>query len=226
MKQDTSTKIYNTQKAVEKYYQMQYCPFLIDKAISCSTEPYYQEILSIIKPYLQTETRLLEIGCGLGRIIFESIKTSVAQATGVDISEAFIDECRRIAAGKSEYISYMHIPSTNLSFEVADAQKLPFVPGEFNFLISLNVIDRVPNPEDAIHELERLVLPGGLVLIADPYDWDEDYTEKEKHFTNMLDYFNDSNWEVLLEKNIPFNLQVNERKLISYSDHVLLLKRK
>jgi ubiquinone/menaquinone biosynthesis C-methylase UbiE len=204
---------------------MQYCPFLRENSRRCLTEAYYQTIFALIKPYLNSSTTLLDIGCGLGRVVFDTAKENIQKAVGIDTSEAFISECNKIADNQSQYIDY-HVPTSQISFRVADAQNLPFSTGEFNFITCLNVIDRVPKPQKVVQEIEKLLASGGNLLIADPYDWQEEYTPSSEQIENMYGLFNKSSWAVLTEiDGLPFTLQVNARKTVSYDSHLLFLKR-
>jgi len=53
--------------------------------------------------------------------------------------------------------------------EAADAQELPYADGSFDASIAIHVLHHIPSPRRAMHELVRVVRPGGLVLIAEPH---------------------------------------------------------
>lgn len=95
--------------------------------------------------------RVLDLGTGTGkaaRAIAERFPD--AQVFGVDLSPAMIEEARRL------------LP-TNLAervrFSVADATALPFVNGEFDLVVLLNMIP-------FFDELARVTAPGGRLLFA------------------------------------------------------------
>lgn len=62
----------------------------------------------------------------------------------------------------------------------ADAAALPFDDGTFALAASLNVIDCVASPRDALAELARVLAPGGLALVTTPYDWSPGATPYEQ----------------------------------------------
>jgi ubiquinone/menaquinone biosynthesis C-methylase UbiE len=92
--------------------------------------------------------RVLDLGTGTGavaRIVAERFPG--AEVVGADISPRMIEEARR----KTE--------SSRVSFQVADAQQLPFADGSFDLITLANMIP-------FFDELARVTAPGGRVLVA------------------------------------------------------------
>ena len=87
--------------------------------------------------------RVLEVGSGAGLL-----QDVVADYTGLDIS----------ATARSRY----HKP-----FVQADARAIPFKDGEFDMVWTVWVLEHIPNPEQALREMRRVLKPGGL-LVLDP----------------------------------------------------------
>jgi SAM-dependent methyltransferase/uncharacterized protein YbaR (Trm112 family) len=56
-------------------------------------------------------------------------------------------------------------------FWIADAVRLPFGSETFAAAVALNLLDCVYAPLDLLAEIARVVRPGGLVVLASPYDW-------------------------------------------------------
>lgn len=61
---------------------------------------------------------------------------------------------------------YSGVP--NLSFLQLDSHKLPYPEGHFDVITCFEVIEHVPNPEEVLAELDRLLAPDGLLLISTP----------------------------------------------------------
>jgi SAM-dependent methyltransferase len=99
--------------------------------------------------------RLLDVGCGTGAGLRRAAEV-VERAAGVDLSEAMIERARTLADG---------LP--NVSFEVADAARLPFEDGEFTALLSTTSFHHYRDPEGAVQEMARVLAPGGRVAIGD-----------------------------------------------------------
>ena len=92
--------------------------------------------------------RVLDLGTGTGavaRLVAERFPE--AEIVGADMATQMIEEARRVT------------DSPRITYQVADAQKLPFADGAFD-LVTLGTM--IP----FFGELARVVKPGGRVLIA------------------------------------------------------------
>ena len=88
---------------------------------------------------------VLAVGCGTGSLALEVVaRTGVAAVTGIDQSEAYI-ACAR---GRSEH--------GRIGFEVGDACALPYADGSFDTVLSLLVLNFVPDAPAAAAEMVRL----------------------------------------------------------------------
>jgi len=102
---------------------------------------------------LRGDERALDAGCGVGALAL-ALAPLVGEVVGVDPDEERIEAARRLAPA-------------NVRFEVADAAALPFEPGSFGVVGCLRVLHHARRPELVVHELTRVVTPGGRVLLAD-----------------------------------------------------------
>ncbi|AYU79800.1 Methyltransferase domain containing protein [Leishmania donovani] len=50
----------------------------------------------------------------------------------------------------------------------------------FDGVLCLNLIDRVPDPQRLLNSVVRLLAKDGILILADPYSWWEDATEKSR----------------------------------------------
>jgi trans-aconitate 2-methyltransferase len=92
--------------------------------------------------------RVLDVGCGDGRITFEiAQRVPNGWVVGVDASSNMIE----LASQKI---------APNLSFEVADARSLPFTH-EFDLLVSFNALHWIPEQELAFASIRRSLKLGG-----------------------------------------------------------------
>jgi SAM-dependent methyltransferase len=92
--------------------------------------------------------RVLDLGTGTGavaRLVAERFPD--AEIVGADMATQMIEEARRVT------------DSLRITYQVADAQKLPFADGAFDLVTLGNMIP-------FFGELARVVKPGGRVLIA------------------------------------------------------------
>jgi len=97
--------------------------------------------------------RLLEVGCGTGHwSAFFSRQGFVV--TGVDISP------KMVGAAREKGIS-------DASFEVADAQSLPFEDGQFDVTAAITTLEFVRDPKVVVREMARCTRrPGGTIVVG------------------------------------------------------------
>jgi len=105
---------------------------------------------------LPPNQKVLEIGCGNGigtRLIHEYFKPSEFIATEYD--EGLVE------------ITQEKVKDLNVLVEQADATKFRFANNEFDAVVGLSVIHHIPNWEDALDELHRIIKPNGLLIIKE-----------------------------------------------------------
>ncbi len=135
--------------------------------------------------------RALDVGAAVGRVTLE-LAQDHEHAIGLDLSHALIRGARGVQQkGCARYTTQLEgdlrrdhevtVESTsNASFIVGNALALPFRDETFDTVVALNLIDRVPDPEQALNELARATGQGGTLIIASPYTWLEGYTPREQ----------------------------------------------
>ncbi|WP_123024290.1 class I SAM-dependent methyltransferase [Mycolicibacterium stellerae] len=105
---------------------------------------------------------VLEVGCGLGDDA-AALAGRVApggSVVAIDGSQAMVEAARKRHAGIA-----------GLSFDVADATRLPYEEGSFDGCRIDRVLQHIPEPASAIREMVRVLRPGG-VLVAFDNDWE------------------------------------------------------
>ena len=137
-----------------------------DEAIVQHTGKYAAEQMKAALD-LQAGDRVLELGCGLGRI-GRQLAPEIDHWTGVDISGAMIEHARERLSGFD-----------NVSFYQLDSSSLEaFEDNSFDKAYSLAVLCHM-DKEDLflyLEELRRVVRPGGLIYVdtwnlAHPTGW-------------------------------------------------------
>lgn len=101
--------------------------------------------------------KILDVGCGNGDFDNYIAITYNADITAVDFSTEGI----KVAKEKKEKFN-----SVSNTFTVADAQELPFVDESFDFVISCECLEHVPDPQKMINELYRVVKKKGTVILT------------------------------------------------------------
>jgi SAM-dependent methyltransferase len=102
-----------------------------------------------------TPASVLDLGCGTGSLAFAAAeRLPGAAVTGLDHSEAYVSHARSRAA------------DTHLHFEQGDAAALPYGNSSFDSVLSLLVLNFVPDAHRAAREMVRVTRPGGVVAAA------------------------------------------------------------
>lgn len=106
-----------------------------------------------VAEFIEPTDMVLECACGTG-----AISIYIAQ------------RCRRLiatdfAAGMLRQAEKKCRKFENVVFRKADITHLKYKDNRFDKVVAGNVIHLLPNPEQALHELERVVKPGGRIII-------------------------------------------------------------
>jgi SAM-dependent methyltransferase len=100
----------------------------------------------------------LDVGCGTGALSETALDDGGAGTiTGIDPSAGFIGFARERLDGRAA------------SFDVGDAQDLPYAPAYFDVVVSGLVLNFVPDADLAVREQHRVLKRGGM---AGAYVWD------------------------------------------------------
>lgn len=116
---------------------------------------WYCQILQdwVRKNNVPPNSKILEIGCATGTLS-RYISSLEHDLTGVDLSESMITVAQK--------------NNPNLSFYVADVNKLPFETEYFDSVISASLLNIVSHKEKALAEMFRVCKSGGTISILVP----------------------------------------------------------
>lgn len=103
-------------------------------------------------------TRVLDIGSGLGGAAFYMAETFGAIVTGIDLSQEVID----IAGKRLEQRGLKEV-----GFRQGDVMELQFEAGVFDIVWSRDTFLHIAKKPELFHKLYRWLRPGGQLLITD-----------------------------------------------------------
>lgn len=106
---------------------------------------------------LAPEARVLDYGCGYGRVMAELGERGFRDVTGVDLSPALIERGRRLHPGLR--ISVLESPP-----------HMPVASGSFDAVLLFAVLTCIPDDlaqRSLIREISRVLAVGGLLYISD-----------------------------------------------------------
>ena len=131
--------------------------------------------LEISKPL-----KVLEVGCGTGQFWIENYVhlPENSHLTLTDFSDGMIEKIKS------------KINHSNIKFEVADIEKLPYEDNTFDLVMAHHVIYHASDKDKAVSELMRVAKPNSIISIT---------TNSEKHMLNVytISHSIDSNFSMV-----------------------------
>jgi SAM-dependent methyltransferase len=108
--------------------------------------------------------RVLDLGCGGGRHAFEVYRRG-ADVVAFDLDPGELAPVRSMFGAMAEGGEAGQGTATAVS---GDAIAMPFGDGSFDRVIAAEVLEHIPDDQRAMHELARVLRPGGLAAITVP----------------------------------------------------------
>ncbi len=107
----------------------------------------------IIEANADTETKILDVGCGHGDFL-KGVHDKTTHSYGIDPDKEAID--------KNAFIKHKR---------VGTVEKLPFDNEFFDIVVSAWVLEHLQDPQKAFLEIFRVLKPGGKVIFLTPNAW-------------------------------------------------------
>ena len=104
--------------------------------------------------------RVLDLGSGAGTdsLVAAQMVGEDGHVTGIDMTPAMLAKARAAASDMG---------ATNVEFVEGEAEHLPFPDASFDVVISNGVIDLIPDKDAVFAEINRVLVPGGRMQVAD-----------------------------------------------------------
>lgn len=125
-----------------QFYEKAYSESEYALHVSAQNHPYYAALTGFIVEHGLSDQRCLEIGTGRG-----AFQDLVSSYVGVDVA---------LSAGR-----FLRRP-----FAAASATALPFKDEVFSAIWTITVLEHVPDPEQALQKIWRVLKPGGYLFLA------------------------------------------------------------
>ena len=100
--------------------------------------------------------RVLDVGCG-GGLLSEGMAVRGAEVTGIDLSEKPLGVAKLHLLESGQKVDYRKVAVEQLAAEM---------PGAFDAVTCLEMLEHVPDPASVVAACARLVKPGGQVFFS------------------------------------------------------------
>ncbi len=146
----------------------------------------HQELKPIISALIEPDDTVLECACGTGLLTYV-IASKCRQLTATDFSAKMLKKAEKNCRA-----------FRNITYAQADITALSFADGSFDKVVAGNVIHLLDNPLTALHELNRVLRDGGMLII--PTYMNKDSKGKTSRFPGAVQKAGaDFKWEFTVE---------------------------
>ena len=189
----------------------------------------------------------VELGCSVGRMA-QTLAAGADEVVAIDLHFGALRRARALLAGESvryaRRVAGRHYTQAITRGERADNVKLvcgdaldpPLVPGEYERVVALNLLDSVAHPRRLLQVLDALCTPGGELILASPYAWQSTVVHEDDrlgahdpaaYVTALLREGTGlgAPYEILDEADLGWTLRRDARSEVRYQTHYLRARK-
>ncbi|NVB83715.1 MAG: methyltransferase domain-containing protein [Kofleriaceae bacterium] len=186
----------------------------------------------------------VELGCSVGRIAAE---LPAERVMAVDMHFGAVRRARRLLAGEPvayarRMIGRTYAPAVASAGDRARAVKVvcgdvlepPFVPGAFDRVVALNMLDSVTHPRRLLAVIDGLTKVGGEIVIASPYAWQSSVMHEDERIggadpaaavAEILRTGLSRPYRIEDEAELSWTLRRDARSAVTYQTHYLRARK-
>ena len=188
----------------------------------------------------------VELGCSAGRILAE-LADGADRVVGVDLQFGVLRRARKLLAGeklafnrrvagrKYSIATLTGRRADGVTLVCGDALDPPLVPGMFERVVALNVLDSVRSPRQLLAVVAGLCKRGGEVILSSPYNWQSGIVEEGERFGGdnpakaLVSMLRDGElgaaFEIEDEAELPWTLRRDARSAVAYCIHYVRARK-
>ena len=130
----------------------------VQRSVISERDFTYRNIIEAIKPILQKEMRVIDVGCGVSTLDF-FLASKVASIDAFDIARNAI----RTANKSKGYLGF----GNNLNFYLGDFLKSR-LDGKYDLAIASEVLEHLPDPFLVLLKIHKILRAGGIIFVSVP----------------------------------------------------------
>ena len=162
---------------------------ILAKGMAWGHKDFYKNTAKALD--LKKDDTYLEIGVGSG-IFIKKYVSHVSRIAGLDYSEDMI----KLASNINKEL----ITSGKAEFKHGDVTSIPWNNDEFSIVVAIETFFFLPEPEIALKEIFRVLMPSGRLIIEMAYNRD-DGLNHTKHIRDMnLKLYSGEEMKILLKR--------------------------
>ena len=214
-----------------------------------------QQLLLLCKQFAGQASKILDLGCGTGRLAFELCK-EFADVDAIDFTARHIQHCLQLKEqGQLRYampsegeLHHFHEVSLqdlgfdkmpdNLNFAQGDGHNLKAQFSAYDLIVCHQVLEQVYDPVDFIHKTAARLNAGGVLILGSSYAWDTDTTVQakwlggfKKNGENLsseahLKQLLHRDFDLLNESNLARKYQLDERNSQYSKNHITVWQKR
>lgn len=214
-----------------------------------------QQILSLLQPYVTTDSKVLDLGCGAGRLTFELAKVA-GHIDGIDFTARHIQHClnllelgqvRYAMPIQGEIFDFHEVtlerlgferPPENLYFFQGDGHNLKPQFNNYDLAICYRVIEYSYHPKVLLQQLSQRVKVGGVVVIGSSYAWSSAITDNKRWIggfkrngenlsseANLVEIMSEE-FDLLDETQITSHFERDQRTSQTANNHITIWRKR
>lgn len=186
----------------------------------------------------------LELGCSVGRVLAELPADHVF---GIDLQFGAVRRARRLLAGERVAYarrmigrSYADAATTGSKRDAqiicGDVLDAPYVPGAFDRVVALNMLDSVAHPRQLLAVMDALCERGGEIIVTSPFAWQSSVMHEDERFGGadpagaLAEILRTGAglagpYQIVEQAELPWTLRRDARSAVTYQTHYVRARK-